>query len=257
MSDIYLDKEDTAFVYDSVTGNIFRLDGDKRVLVTDGESRAKIRMRSREVSKEYAERLARIPFHTPEEDQRSILSGTGRSWSQENYIKAYLFAAKAHNGQLVPGTELPYIMHISFVSMEVIACMEIERQYNGDLAVQCALLHDVIEDAKKTYEDVENAFGKEVAKGVLGLNKKKKSGLAKEYPMQDSLRRIRQEPAEVWLVKLADRITNLAPPPSHWGKEKIKRYREEAIEIHKTLNEASKYLGKRLAMKIEEYANYL
>ena len=30
-------------------------------------------------------------------------------WSQESYLKAYRFAAKAHRGQKFPGTELPYI----------------------------------------------------------------------------------------------------------------------------------------------------
>jgi len=39
-------------------------------------------------------------------------------WSQDTYIKAYRFAAEAHNGQLVPGTTLPYLMHISMVAME-------------------------------------------------------------------------------------------------------------------------------------------
>jgi hypothetical protein len=28
-------------------------------------------------------------------------------WSQDLYIKAYQYAAKAHNGQLLPGSELP------------------------------------------------------------------------------------------------------------------------------------------------------
>jgi (p)ppGpp synthase/HD superfamily hydrolase len=180
---------------------------------------------------------------------------SGKTWSQEGYTKAYRFAANAHNGQLVPGTDLPYIMHISFVSMEVIVCLEIERHHDGDFAVQCALLHDVIEDTHVTYQDVEREFGKRVAQGVLALTKNE--SLAKERRMQDSLQRIKQQPDEVWIVKLADRITNLAPPPQYWDKGKIERYREEAIEIHKALHEASDYLSKRLEMKVEEYKRYL
>lgn len=34
--------------------------------------------------------------------------------------------------------------------------------------------------------------------------------------MEDSLRHIRLRPKEIWAIKLADRITNLQPPPSHW-----------------------------------------
>lgn len=68
------------------------------------------------------------------------------SWSQDVYTKAYCFAAEAHDGQLFSGTALPYIMHVSFVSMEVMAALAHEPERDGDLAVQCALLHDVIED---------------------------------------------------------------------------------------------------------------
>ena len=60
-------------------------------------------------------------------------------WTPDIYIKAYRFAAIAHNGQLVPGTELPYIMHLSFVAMEVIATLNREKGFDGNLAVQCAL----------------------------------------------------------------------------------------------------------------------
>jgi (p)ppGpp synthase/HD superfamily hydrolase len=182
-------------------------------------------------------------------------NSSARTWSQESYTKAYRFAAQAHNGQLVPGTDLPYIMHISFVSMEVIACLERERNHDGDLAIQCALLHDVIEDAPITYQDVEREFGKRVAQGVLALTKNET--IAKEHRMRDSLMRIKRQPDEVWIVKLADRICNLAPPPLYWDKVKIEWYRKEAIEILDALHEASEYLSKRLAMKIEEYKRYV
>jgi len=179
----------------------------------------------------------------------------GRNWSQSSYIKAYRFAAKAHQGQLFPGTDLPYIMHISYVSMEVIACLDIEKAHDGDLAVQCALLHDVIEDTDITYSDVENAFGSKVAQGVLALTKN--VTLTKEHRMHDSLERIKQQSYEVWLVKLADRITNLAPPPHYWKRDKIERYREEAVEIHRSLHESSEFLGQRLVNKIDEYKMFL
>ena len=65
-------------------------------------------------------------------------------WSQEKYIKAYNFAAEAHKGQKVPGTDLPYIMHLSLVSMEIMAALSVENDLDGDLAIQCALLHDTI-----------------------------------------------------------------------------------------------------------------
>ena len=74
--------------------------------------------------------------------------------------------------------------------------------------------------------------------------------------MRDSLARIRQEPREVWMVKLADRISNLMPPPAHWTKQKCAAYQEEARLILETLGEASPLLARRLGEKIEAYTQY-
>jgi (p)ppGpp synthase/HD superfamily hydrolase len=173
------------------------------------------------------------------------------AWSQDGCVRAYRFAAEAHQGQTVPGTALPYIMHVSLVSMEVMAALQAEPGHEGDLAVQCALLHDVIEDAGVTFERLEAEFGVAVAQGVLTLSKDKT--VEKPLRMQDSLRRIMKQPHEVWMVKLADRITNLAPPPKHWTKEKIASYREEAIAIHAALKDASPFLAERLLARIRDY----
>jgi (p)ppGpp synthase/HD superfamily hydrolase len=176
-------------------------------------------------------------------------------WSQETYLKAYRFAAKAHLGQMVPGTNFPYIMHLSFVSMEVIAALNIEKGHDENLAVQCAILHDVIEDTDATYEQVKAEFGETAANGIVALSKNKT--LEKHLQLEDSLRRIRQQPHEVWIVKLADRITNLQPPPSYWTKDKIAQYREEAIQIHASLRESSPMLSSRLLAKIEAYKAHM
>jgi (p)ppGpp synthase/HD superfamily hydrolase len=174
-------------------------------------------------------------------------------WCQERYLAAYHFAARAHGIQRYPGTEISYIMHLSFVSMEVIAALERESGYDGDLAVQCALLHDTLEDTKTTFEALAENFGEAVANGVDALTKT--DGLPKPEAMRDSLRRIQELSREVWLVKLADRVTNLQPPPPDWDEEKIDRYRVQAREILASLGEASPYLAARLASKIAAYPN--
>ena len=182
-------------------------------------------------------------------------------WSQNLYIIAYRFAAEAHwkKKQLVPGTDIPYLMHFSLVAMEVIAALEKESNLDGNLAVQCALLHDTIEDTDTSYEQLVERFGGAVADGVMALTKDESIGdnLAKrnkkELRMADSLEKIRQEPREIWMVKMADRITNLQPPPKDWTQEKIYHYREEAIIIYDRLKEASSYLAARLFKKINDY----
>ena len=74
--------------------------------------------------------------------------------------------------------------------------------------------------------------------------------------MRDSLERIGKQPKEVWMVKLADRITNLQPPPKHWNKEKIANYRHEAQLILEALKEGSAGLALRLERKILDYSQY-
>lgn len=178
-----------------------------------------------------------------------------QNWSQENYITAYRFAAHAHQGQKFPGTNIPYIMHLSFVSMEVIAALSIEKEHDGDLAIQCAILHDTLEDTDTTFEQIKTQFGESVAHGVLALTKN--NSLEKHLQMADSLTRIKEQPPEIWMVKLADRITNLQAPPHYWNQDKIIRYRAEGIEIYEALHDASPFLASRLATKIEDYKGFI
>lgn len=175
---------------------------------------------------------------------------------QDRYIEAYRFAAEAHHGQTVPDSGIPYLMHLSLVSMEVIASFSAEPEADAVLAVQCALLHDVIEDTATTFEQVSETFGRTVAEGVLALTKDERLP-GKQARMEDSLRRIREQSREVWRVKLADRITNLQPPPSYWTLEKKERYRAEAVTILDALGEASPFLADRLRNKIAAYSEFL
>ena len=174
-------------------------------------------------------------------------------WSPERYLAAWNYAARMHGAQKVPGTELPYLAHVGAVAMEVMrALVQGGPVADPNLAVQCALLHDVIEDTPASYADVAERFGIAVADGVLALTKDKTLP-SKAEQMADSLARIRQQPAEVWMVKLADRITNLQPPPAHWDDAKIAAYRVEAQAILDALGEADGWLAARLREKIGEY----
>jgi guanosine-3',5'-bis(diphosphate) 3'-pyrophosphohydrolase len=102
---------------------------------------------------------------------------------------------------------------------------------------------------------LEKEFGIDVATGVLALTKR--AILPKEDQMSDCISRIKQCKKEVWAVKLADRITNLQPPPSHWNKLKKAGYLLEANYILKELQGANEYLENRLARKIVEYQDYI
>ncbi|RTE64547.1 bifunctional (p)ppGpp synthetase/guanosine-3',5'-bis(diphosphate) 3'-pyrophosphohydrolase [Amphritea opalescens] len=178
-------------------------------------------------------------------------------WNQDAYLKAWNFASSIHLGQTIPGSDIPYINHLGLVSMEATAAIAMGTNIeNPNLLVLCALLHDSIEDTKTTFEDIKHEFGIEVANGVLALSKNEKLPTKMEQ-MDDSLRRIKQQPIEVWMVKLCDRITNLQPPPKHWDTGKISRYKEEAYCILNELGEANQFLAERLRLKIENYSQYV
>lgn len=176
-------------------------------------------------------------------------------FSPDKYVAALELAARKHDGQRVPGTELPYITHVVSVAAEVIAALHSTRVANPDLAVLCALLHDTIEDTGTTSEEIAALFGDEVAGGVMALSKD--ASLPKPEQMADSLRRIRAQPHEVWIVKLADRTINMAPPPSYWDDAKKKKYRAEAYEIADALGAASDHLHARLRARADRYARYI
>ena len=57
----------------------------------------------------------------------------------------------------------------------------------------------------------------------------------------------------VGLVKLGEGISNLQPPPDHWTRNRIARYRDEAQEIAAALGVASPCLLDRLQFKIEAH----
>jgi (p)ppGpp synthase/HD superfamily hydrolase len=175
---------------------------------------------------------------------------------QEKYQEAIKFASAKHaeKGQKVPGTNLPYDVHISNVAMEILIAGFNTPNFNTTFAVQVALQHDTIEDTATDFHELENIFGMEIAQAVSALSKDEK--LPKELQMQDCLNRISLLQPEVWSVKLADRITNLQPPPPDWDNAKRIKYHKEAQTIYEALKSGNAYLASRLANKIKEYESY-
>lgn len=173
---------------------------------------------------------------------------------QDHYQKAIRFAAEKHGAknQIVPGTDLPYLMHLSTVAMEILLAPS--HSFNMEFAIQVALLHDTIEDTDTSFEELERIFSREVAEAVAALTKTE--GLPSDQKMRDSLERIKMLSHEVWAVKLADRITNLQPPPAHWDREKRLKYKKESEVILSALAGGHAYLERRRAEKIEAYDQY-
>lgn len=144
--------------------------------------------------------------------------------------KAYEFAKKAHEGHVRYSGE-PYFIHPSAVAKHL-AELGLDAP-----TVAAALMHDAIEDAKATSEEVEREFGPEVlflVEGVTKLGKHKYQGGERHA---ESLRRLLVATAadvRVLIVKLADRYHNMTTL-EHVPPEKRKRIALETLEIYAPL----------------------
>ncbi|AHJ14152.1 HD domain-containing protein [Sulfurospirillum multivorans] len=180
-------------------------------------------------------------------------------FSVEFFKENLAFVLLAHGEQKTPHG-LPYSMHLLSVTAEVINALSCEPlSYDEvNVAIACALLHDVNEDTTtKITKESPIAGNKEViAKGVLALTKEKNL-LSKEAQMRDSLERLKKRQNCVAMVKLADRITNLGEPPKQWDEAKKRAYLEEAKVILSELGYAHRYLATKLSEKIEAYQLYM
>ncbi len=178
-------------------------------------------------------------------------------FSQEVYKKALNYAAKAHGEQKTPDG-LPYLTHITSVAMEIIHACEKSQldEQKANLAVSCALLHDTIEDTAVTYDELYTDFSPNIADGVEALSKDP-SLQSKQEQMRDSIEKLMNQPYEVQMVKLADRISNLKQPPESWSQDKIKAYLNESKFILSCLKNSNIYLSIRLEEKIEDYKKYI
>ena len=176
-------------------------------------------------------------------------------YSTKVYKDALSFALKAHGTQKTP-ENLPYSFHICSVANEIINSLSMNHiSYDeANVAVACALLHDVNEDtiekvSKYTLE-IDNID--EITAGVQALTKDETLP-SKQEQMKDSIERLLIQPNCIQMVKLADRITNLAPAPLFWNKEKREIYLDEAKYILSSLKNSNSYLASKLKNKIDNY----
>ncbi len=172
-------------------------------------------------------------------------------WDNKVVQKALFFATKAHEGQTMKQpTGTPYSAHVVGVLLNVVNfCCKDKLDWN--FVCCCALLHDTLEDTQTTYEQLANLFGKKVADGVLALTKNEQLPYEKQMP--DSIERIKKQPREIAVVKLADRLFNIRDRVPSWTKQKQDFYIEEAKLIYENLKYANENLANALEKAIGEY----
>lgn len=148
--------------------------------------------------------------------------------------KAIEFAVKYH-GMQQRESGAPYYSHPLEVA-EIIAEMRLDTD-----SIVTAILHDTIEDTDLTLEEIEQTFGKDVAKLVDGVTKLTKIKFHEDNARQaENFRKLLialSDDIRVLLIKLADRLHNMRTIDFISNREKKKRIALETLELYAPLAE--------------------
>ncbi len=173
-------------------------------------------------------------------------------WNEVLINKALFFASEKHAGQTMPHPEgTPYSVHYTGVTLNAINLASVLSDIDYNLLVCIAILHDTLEDTNTSYEELEINFGQAVAQGVLALSKNK--NLPKQEQMIDCIERIKKQPKEIAIVKLADRLFNLRDKVPTWSDEKVQAYKQEGELIFKELGYVVSELSDKFDEVIQKY----
>jgi len=160
-----------------------------------------------------------------------ILEKTSSLYSEKDITilkKAYVFAARAHKGQIRRSGE-PYLSH----PLEV-ARMLSEMKLDC-VTLAAGLLHDVLEDTDVTAAELQKDFGKEIADLVEGVTKiSRVQETSPETRQAESIRKIilaMTDDLRVIFIKLADRVHNLKTL-KFLPENKQKQIAQETLEIY-------------------------
>src|SRR5215470_11444775 len=160
--------------------------------------------------------------------------------------KAYVFAVRAHEGQLRRSGD-PYVVHPLSVA-SIISDLRL------DVPSVCAgLLHDCVEDTSATIEELQGLFGQEVAFLVDGVTKLGKiAWTTREERQAENFRKMLLAMARdirVLLVKLCDRLDNMRTL-DHMPPEAQERIARETMDIYAPL--ASRLGIQRIKSELED-----
>ena len=147
-------------------------------------------------------------------------------------VRAYDVAHQSHDGQFRL-TGDPFITH-------PLAVAQILADYGLDAdTIAAALLHDTVEDTDLTLDDVEKAFGPDVARITDGVTKldRMQFDMSREEAQAGTIRKMvvaMAQDVRVLIIKLADRLHNLrtiAPLPRDRQEAKAR----ETLDVYAPL----------------------
>jgi len=145
-------------------------------------------------------------------------------------LRAAHFAARRHAGQRRKGAAAePYVNHLLEVAELVCSALD---ELDANLVI-AALLHDTVEDAGVTKEELVQAFGADVAELVVEMTDDKSLPAPERKRLQVVTASKKSVRAQV--IKLADKISNvrsvLFSPPAGWSVQRKREYFEWAKQV--------------------------
>jgi (p)ppGpp synthase/HD superfamily hydrolase len=144
--------------------------------------------------------------------------------------RAANFAAQRHVGMRRKGAaKEPYINHLAEVALLL---AEATEGRDGTL-VAAGWLHDTIEDTRTSREELEEAFGAEVAAVVAECTDDK--SLEKAERKRRQIAEAPGKSARARMLKIADKTSNvrslMVSPPDHWERERLIDYLDWAEKV--------------------------
>ncbi len=126
----------------------------------------------------------------------------------ENLIdEAIIFAVKAHSGSTRKSEKTPYVFH-PLETAHIVASITDDTE-----VIAAAVLHDVVEDTKYTYDDIKTKFGKNVADLVANETEDKMREISAEASWmtrkKQFLDNLKNAPVKAKMITLADKLSNM------------------------------------------------
>jgi GTP pyrophosphokinase len=162
--------------------------------------------------------------------------------------KAYEFSDKAHAGQYRESGD-PFVEHclnVAFILAE---------QHMDSATIAAGLLHDAVEDADATIDQIKAEFGEEISQLVDGLTKMSelrfKSLAEQQVEYFKKMLLSMAKDIRVIVIKLADRLHNMRTL-AHLPEDKRRRIALETKEIYAPL--AHRFGMSKVKLELEDLA---
>ena len=132
--------------------------------------------------------------------------------------EAALFAIEAHDGMRRKSTDIPYILH-PMEAAAIVGSLTSDQE-----VIAAAVLHDVVEDAGVTLEQVAARFGRRVAQLVASETENKRehlpAGATWRIRKQESIGMLQNtDDIAVKMLYLGDKLANMRSIHRDWVRE--------------------------------------